>query len=50
MDIIFMNFENSKTFDSHRILLNCVDKINLMLLYKTLAFTFMEKYKNVKPK
>ena len=45
-----MNFENSKTSDSDRILLNCVDKINLMLLYQTLAFTFMEKYENVKQK
>ena len=39
-----MNSENSKTSDSHRLLLNLLDKINLkevihMLLYQTSAFT-----------
>ena len=29
MDTIFMNSENSKTFDPHRLLLNLTDKINL---------------------
>ena len=29
MDTIFMNSENSKTSDPHRILLNFSDKINL---------------------
>ena len=29
MDTIFMNFENSKTSDHHRLLLNLLDKINL---------------------
>ena len=29
MDAIFMNSENSKTSDPHRILLNSSDKINL---------------------
>ena len=29
MDAIFMNSENSKTSDPHRILLNFSDKINL---------------------
>ena len=29
MDTIFMNSENSKTFDHHRTLLNLSDKINL---------------------
>ena len=29
MDTIFMNFENSKTSDPHRLLLNLSDKINL---------------------
>ena len=29
MDTIFMNFENSKTYDAHRLLLNLSDKINL---------------------
>ena len=29
MDTIFMNSENNKTFDPHRLLLNLLDKINL---------------------
>ena len=29
MDIIFINSENSKTYDPHRLLLNLTDKINL---------------------
>ena len=29
MDNKFMNFENSKTSDTHRVLLNLSDKINL---------------------
>ena len=29
MDTIFMNSENSKTSDPHRLLLNLIDKINL---------------------
>ena len=29
MDTIFMNSENSKTSDPHRLLLNLSDKINL---------------------
>ena len=29
MDTIFMNSENSKTFDSHRLLLNLANKRNL---------------------
>ena len=29
MDTIVMNSENSKTSDSHRLLLNLLDKINL---------------------
>ena len=38
MDTVFMNSENSKTFDPRRLLLNLSDKINLkkvinMLLY-----------------
>ena len=48
MDTIFMNSENSKTTDTHRLLLNLTDKINLkrsdkMLLYQTLAFTIHGK-------
>ena len=30
MDTIFMNSENSKTTDLHRLLLNLPDKINLI--------------------
>ena len=48
MDAIFMNYENSKTSDPHRLLLNIQDKINFkkvinMLLYQTLAFTIRGK-------
>ena len=43
MDTIFMNSENSKTSDPHRLLLKILDKINLkevinLLLYQNLAF------------
>ena len=48
MDSIFINYENRKTSDPHRLLLNLTDKINLkevinMLLYQTLAFTIHGK-------
>ena len=47
MDTIFMNSENSKRSDPHRLLLNLSDKINLgrtnKLLYQTLAFTIHRK-------
>ena len=33
MDTIFMNSENSKTFDSHRLLLNFSNKIDLKRVY-----------------
>ena len=36
MDTIFMNSENSKTLEPHRLLLNLSDKINLKSLYYTL--------------
>ena len=56
MNTIFMNYENSKTCDPHRVLLNLTDKIKLkrddkyvvlsnLRLY--LAFTYMEKYKKI---
>ena len=32
MNTIFMNFENSKTSDPHRLLLNLTDKTNLEIL------------------
>ena len=51
MDTIFMNSENSKTSDSHRLLLNLSDKIDLMrsymLFYQILACTIHGKYKKV---
>ena len=46
MDTIFMNSENSKRLDLHRLLLNLSDKMNLkrsdtvnMLLYQILGST-----------
>ena len=52
MDTIFMNSQNSKAFDSHRLLLNLSGKMNLrsnknvalsnLSIYKT-----WEKYKKV---
>ena len=42
MNTIFMNFENSKTSHSHRLLLNLSDKIN-MFLYQILAFATHRK-------
>ena len=50
MKTIYMNSENSKTSDPHRLLLNLSDKINFkkvinMLLYQISAS--MEKYKKV---
>ena len=44
MDSIFINCENSKTSDPHRLLLNLSDKLN-MLLYQTLVFTIHGKIK-----
>ena len=44
MDTIFINSENRKTSDPHRLLLHLLDKINLnMLLYQTLALTMHGK-------
>ena len=40
MSTTFMNSKNSKIFDSHWLLLNHTDKINL-LLYQMLACTNM---------
>ena len=50
MNTIFMNFENSRTSDSQRLLPNLTDKIDLekkinILLYQTLAFTIHAKIK-----
>ena len=48
MDTIFTNSKNSKTSDSHRLLLNLTDKINLkkainILLYQILAYNIYGK-------
>ena len=48
MDTMFMNSENSKISDSHRLLLNPSDKRNLkkvinLLLYQILAFAIHEQ-------
>ena len=39
IDTIFMNYENSKTSDSHRLLLNFSDKINLKRSDKYIALS-----------
>ena len=39
MDTIFMNSENSKTADPHRLLLNLTDKINLKRSDKYVAIS-----------
>ena len=50
MDTIFMNSENSKTSDLHRLLLNLLDKINLKRSDKYIAlskFCICYAWKNV---
>ena len=39
MDIIFMNYENSKISDPHKLLLNLTDKINIKKSYKYVALS-----------
>ena len=51
MDTIFMNSENSKTSDPHRLLLNLLDKINLKrrYIYVTLSnLSIYYRWKNIK--
>ena len=51
MDTIFMNSENNKTFDPHRLLLNLTDKINLKRSDKYVAVSNLSIYytwKNIK--
>ena len=51
MDTILMNSEKSKTFDSHRLLLNLLDKINLKRSDKYIALSNLSiyyKWKNKK--
>ena len=50
MDTMFMNSENSKTSDPHRLLLNLSDKINLkkvtkLILYQFRHFLYMKNIK-----
>ena len=51
MDAAFMNSENSKTSDPHRLLLNLSDNINLKRSDKYVAFSNLSIYytwKNIK--
>ena len=51
MDTLFMNSENSKTSDPHRLLLNLSDKINLRRSDKYVALSNLSVYctwKNIK--
>ena len=51
MDTIFMNFENTKTSDPHRLLLKLLDKINLKRSDKYVALSNISIYytwKNIK--
>ena len=44
MDTIFMNSENSKTSDPHKLLLNLSDKINLKRSDKYVALSNLTTY------
>ena len=51
MDTIFMNSKNSETFDSHRLLLNLTNKINLKVSDKYVDLANLSIYytwKNIK--
>ena len=48
MNTIFMNSENSKTSDPHRILINLADKINLKRSDKCVALLNLNKKKSNK--
>ena len=51
MDTIFVNSENSKTFDPHKLLLDLTDKINLKRSDKCIALLNLSIYytwKNIK--
>ena len=50
MDTVFMNSKNRKTSDSHRLLLNRSDKIDLIRNEKKNHLVYMEKYKKVTQK
>ena len=44
MNTIFMNSENSQTFDPHRLLLNLTDKIDLRKKDKYIALSNLSIY------
>ena len=44
MDTIFMNSENSKTSDPHRLLLTLTDKLNLKINDKFVALSNLSIY------
>ena len=44
MDTMFMNSENSKTSEPHRLLLNLADKINLKSSDKYVALSNLSMY------
>ena len=51
MDTVFMNFENSKTYDARKLLLNLAYKINLKRSDKYVALSSLIIYytwKNIK--
>ena len=51
MDIIFMNYKNRKISETHRLLLNLVDKINLEKSDKYVALSNLSMHytcKNIK--
>ena len=51
MNTIFMNSENSKTSDPHRLLLNLTDKTDLMkkdIIYCFIKFSIYYTWKNIK--
>ena len=44
MDTILMKLENSKTSDSHRLILNLSDKVNLKRIDKYIALSILSIY------
>ena len=48
MDTIFMNSENSKISDPHRLLLNLTDKLNLKRNDKFVALSNLSNYQTQK--
>ena len=48
MNNIYMNSENRKTSDPHRLLLNISDKINIKRSDKYVALSIYDVWKNIK--